>query len=85
VTEGQMWSWKPFAGCNAPRTPIDKFYICQSGGTSNYTTLTAGTLTANVIMDDLARARPQWWCANAFEGAGRLLQREGVTQRFTVD
>ena len=85
VTEGQMWSWKPFAGCNAPRTPIDKFYICQSGGTSNYTTLTAGTLAANVIMDDLTRARPDWWCANAFEASGRLLRREGVTQRFTVD
>ncbi len=85
VCEAQMWSWKPFAGCNAPRTPVDRFYICQSGGTSNYTNLGAGTLAANVIMDDLGQGKPDWWRAVAFEGAAELIRREGTTQRFTVD
>ncbi len=85
VTEAQMWSWKPFAGCNAPRTPIDRFYICQSGGAANYTNLGAGTLAANVIMDDVSQGRPDWWSAMAFDGAAQILRREGVTQRFTVD
>ena len=85
MTEAQMWSWKPFAGCNAPRTPIGQFYICQSGGTANYTNLGAGTLAANVIMGDLNRDKPDWWNGVAFQGAAELLRREGVTQRFTVD
>jgi phytoene dehydrogenase-like protein len=85
MTEAQMWSWKPFAGCNAPRTPIGQFYICQSGGTANYTNLGAGTLAANVIMGDLNRDMPDWWNGVAFQGAAELLRREGVTQRFTVD
>jgi phytoene dehydrogenase-like protein len=85
VTEGQMWSWKPFAGCNAPRTPIDRFYICQSGGAANYTNLSAGTLAANVIRDDVGQEKPDWWNAMAFDGAAQILRREGVTQRFTVD
>jgi hypothetical protein len=80
-----MWSWKPFAGCNAPRTPIDKFYICQSGGTANYTNLGAGTLAANVVMADVKKDKPEWWRGVAFQGAAELLRREGVTQRFTVD
>lgn len=85
VTEYQMWSWKPFAGCNAPRTPINKFYICQSGGTANYTNLGAGTLAANVVYGDVSVEKPCWWNGVAFQGAGELLRREGVTQRFTVD
>jgi phytoene dehydrogenase-like protein len=85
VTEGQMWSWKPFAGCNAPRTPISRFYICQSGGAANYTNLSAGTLAANVIRDDVGQEKPDWWNAMAFDGAAQILRREGVTQRFTVD
>lgn len=85
VCEGQMWSWKPFAGCNAPRTPIDHFYICQSGGNSNYTNLGAGTLAANIVREDLRHDKPDWWRSVAFEGAAQILKREGITQRFTVD
>ena len=85
VTEAQMWSWKPFAGCNAPRTPIDHFYICQSGGAANYTNLGAGTLAANVVWGDVGQDKPDWWNAKAFDGAAQLLRRQGVTQRFTVD
>ncbi|MBI3678045.1 MAG: NAD(P)/FAD-dependent oxidoreductase [Proteobacteria bacterium] len=84
-TESQMWSWKPFAGCNEPHTPIERFYICQSTGTTNYTNLGAGTVAANVIFADLKREKPDWWKAMAFDGAKTLLAREGVTQRFTVD
>ena len=85
VTEGQMWSWKPFAGCNAPRTPIDRFYICQSTGVANYTNLAAGYAAACEVIDDLNVPRPDWWKAKAFDGAAELLRRQGVTQRFTVD
>ncbi len=85
VCESQMWSWKPFAGCNAPRTPIDRFYICQSGGNANYTNLGAGTLAANVVREDVGPEKPDWWKSVAFEGAAQILRRQGVTQRFTVD
>jgi hypothetical protein len=80
-----MWSWKPFAGCGAPRTPFDRFYICQSGGVANYTTLGAGYAAANEVMDGLNLERPEWWKGVAFQGARDLLLRQGVEQRFTVD
>lgn len=85
VHEGQMWSWKPFLGCDAPRTPIDQFYICQSGPAANYTTLTAGYAAAREVMDGLGAPRPDWWCAQPFDGARELLRRQGFEQKFTVD
>lgn len=85
VNEAQMWSWKPFAGCNAPRTPIERFYICQSMGASNYTDLGSGTLAAGQVLADAGRAKPQWWCGTAFQGAAELIRRQGAQQRFTVD
>jgi phytoene dehydrogenase-like protein len=85
VTEAQMWSWKPFAGCNAPRTPIDSFYIAQSGGIANYTTLTAGQMAAVEVMNGLSLALPEWWNGVAFQGARELLARQGAELRFTVD
>jgi hypothetical protein len=85
VTEAQMWSWKPFAGCGAPRTPIDSFFIAQSGGIANYTTLGAGTAAANEVMEALGAEKPAWWKGTAFEGARQLLARQGVEQKFTVD
>ncbi|MFI4935960.1 MAG: phytoene desaturase family protein [Caulobacterales bacterium] len=85
VNEAQMWSWKPFAGCNAPRTPIDNFYICQSMAAPNYTNLGAGYAAACEVVDVLGVARPEWWKAKPFDGAAELLLRQGVTQRFTVD
>ncbi|MDE2466913.1 MAG: NAD(P)/FAD-dependent oxidoreductase [Alphaproteobacteria bacterium] len=85
VTEGQMWSWKPFSGCGAPKTPIDSFYICQSGPAANYTNLGAAYAAASEVMDDLELGRPEWWRGVAFQGAAELLRRRGVTQRFTVD
>jgi hypothetical protein len=80
-----MWSWKPFAGCNAPRTPIDSFYIAQSGGIANYTTLTAGQMAAVEVMNGLSMALPEWWNGVAFQGARELLARQGAELRFTVD
>ena len=85
VTEGQMWSWKPFSGCGAPSTPIDRFFISQSFSAGNYTTLSAGTVAANEVMDVLGLDRPDWWCGQAFEGAAELIRRQGGTQRFTMD
>ncbi len=85
VTEAQFWSWKPFAGCGAPKTPIDSFYISQSTGVANYTNLGAAYSAASGVMEDLGIARPDWWKAKAFDGATELLRRQGVTQRFSVD
>lgn len=85
VTEGQMWSWKPFAGCNAPSTPIERFFICQSMGISNYTNLGAGYAAAGEVMDVLGVTKPEWWRAQAFDGAAELIRRQGSVQRFTVD
>lgn len=85
VNEGQMWSWKPFSGCGAPSTPIDRFFICQSYGVGNYTTLAAGYVAAGEVMDVLGQQKPGWWKGKAFEGASELIRRQGGTQRFTVD
>ncbi len=85
VTESQMWSWKPFPGCGAPKTPIGNFYICQSLAAGNYTLLGAGYAAACEVIDDVAGGRPDWWKANAMEGATELWRREGVEQRYTVD
>lgn len=85
VSEAQMWSWKPFQGCDAPKTPIDQFYICQSGPTANYTTLAAGYAAAGEVMNSLGVSRPSWWCAKPFDGARELLRRQGFEQKFTVD
>lgn len=85
VTEAQMWSWKPFAGCGAPKTPIDSLYICQSGPAANYTNLGAAYAAASEVIEDLGIARPEWWKGVAFDGARELLRRQDVTQRFTVD
>jgi phytoene dehydrogenase-like protein len=85
VNEAQMWSWKPFAGCGAPKTPIDSFYLCQSTGAANYTNLGAGYAAASEVIKDLGKERPEWWKAKAFDGATELLRRQGITQRFSVD
>ncbi len=83
--EAQMGSWKPFPGCDAPRTPFDRFYICQSTGAGNYTSLAAGYIAACQVIDDLGVARPDWWRGEAMQGSVELLRREGVTPRYTVD
>jgi hypothetical protein len=80
-----MWSWKPFAGCGAPKTPIDSLYICQSLHTSNYTHLGSAYQAATEVMDDLKLARPDWWKAKALDAAIELHRRNGVTQKFNVD
>ena len=83
--EAQMGSWKPFPGCDAPRTPFDRFYICQSTGAGNYTSLAAAYIAACQVIDDLGVARPDWWRGEAMQGSVELLRREGVTPRYTVD
>jgi phytoene dehydrogenase-like protein len=85
LTEAQFWSWKPFAGCGAPRTPIDGLYICQSMHNENFTHLGPGYLAACEVMDDLGIKRPEWWRAKAMDGAVELWRRRGITQKFNVD
>ena len=83
--EGQMWSWKPFPGCDAPKTPIDSFYICQSIGAGNWSSLGAGYVAACEVISDLGIAKPDWWQAKALDGAKMLWKREGFAQSFSVD
>jgi hypothetical protein len=85
TTESQMWSWKPFAGCDAPRTPIDSLYICQSLATSNFTHLGSAYVAACEVVGDLGMTRPDWWQAKAMDGAKELWRREGVERRISVD
>ena len=85
LNEAQMWSWKPFAGCGAPKTPIDGLYISTSIHTSNYTHLGSAYQAASEVMDDLKLGRPEWWKAKALDAAIELHRRNGVTQKFNVD
>ncbi len=85
LTEGQFWSWKPFAGCGAPKTPIEGLYICQSMGTQNYTHLGTATIAASEVVSDLGIGKPAWWRAKALDAAKELWAREGITQRFTIE
>jgi phytoene dehydrogenase-like protein len=85
LTEAQFWSWKPFAGCGAPKTPIDGLYICQSMHNENFTHLGPGYLAACEVVDDLGIKKPEWWKARAMDGAVELLRRQGITQKFNVD
>ena len=85
LNEAQMWSWKPFTDCGAPKTPIDSFYICQSMHTSNYTHLGSAYVAACEVIADLGMERPAWWQAKALDGAKMLCQREGNPQKLNVD
>ncbi len=85
VHEHQMGSLKPFPGCGAPKTPIDRFYVSQSIGPGNYTYLAAGYVAASEVIADLGVTRPDWWNAKAMQAAQELWRREGFTQKFTVD
>jgi phytoene dehydrogenase-like protein len=85
LTEAQFWSWKPFSGCGAPKTPIEGLYICQSMGTQNYTHLGTATIAANEVVSDLGVVKPEWWRAKALDAAKELWAREGITQRFTIE
>lgn len=84
ISESQFWSWKPFSGCGAPKTPIDRLYISQSLGVWNYTQLGAGYIAACEVIDDLGVPRPDWWKSRALDGVKEIWAREGRTQSFIV-
>lgn len=84
ISEAQFWSWKPFSGCDAPRTPVDSLYISQSMGMWNYTQLGAGYVAACEVFDDLGSPRPDWWRSRGTDGIKELWAREGRTQTFFV-
>jgi phytoene dehydrogenase-like protein len=85
VNEAQFWSWKPFAGCGAPKTPIDNFYICQSMGGWNFTHLGSGCIAANEVAEDLGVRDQDWWISQPLDGADEIWRRQGITRRFSVD
>jgi phytoene dehydrogenase-like protein len=86
VSDAQFWSWKPFAGCDAPKTPINKMYICQSMATWNFTHLGSGYVAACEVAEDLGiKDEQKWWKARALDGSTEIWTRQGIEQRFTVD
>jgi phytoene dehydrogenase-like protein len=62
LTYDQFYLNRPFPGCGAPRTPINKLYISQSlGAMPGATSLIQGTIAARVAGEDLGVRNQDWW------------------------
>ncbi len=85
ITDGQFWSWKPFQGCGAPRTPISKLYISQSMSSWNFSHLGPGYIAACAVAEDYGVRQQDWWRARACDGSRLIHKREGVEWRISVD
>ncbi|HWR71127.1 MAG TPA: hypothetical protein VN415_08735, partial [Dehalococcoidia bacterium] len=79
--ERQWWSWRPFAGCNAPRTPIAKLYISNSMGSISVTSLGGGYTCAKAVADDLGVKDQSWWTSQPGDYTKLYLQRIGATPK----
>jgi hypothetical protein len=79
--ERQWWSWRPFPGCNAPRTPIPKLYISNSMGSISVTSLGGGYTCAKAVAQDLGVKDQSWWASQPGDYAKLYLQRIGATPK----
>jgi phytoene dehydrogenase-like protein len=79
--ERQWWSWRPFPGCNAPRTPIPKLYISNSMGSISVTSLGGGYTCAKAVADDLGVKDQSWWASQPGDYTKLYLQRIGATPK----
>ncbi len=75
--ENQFWSWRPFAGCGAPRTPITKLYISNSMGSLSLTSLGGGYVCAKVVAEDLGVREQDWWASKPGDYSKLFLERMG--------
>jgi len=76
--ERQWWSWRPFAGCGAPRTPIDKLYISNSIGSISVSSLGGGYTCAKVVAEDLGVRNQDWWASKPGDYTKIMMDRAGV-------
>ena len=84
VKPGQLYFNKPFLGCNAPRTPIRKLYLCNGIWPWNNTVLASGYIAAVELIKDLGIERPEWWSHRPGEWPGLWFERnhlESVVNR----
>ncbi len=79
--ERQWWSWRPFAGCGAPRTPISRLYISNSMGGISVSSLGGGYTCAKVVAEDLGVRDQTWWVSQPGDYTKLFLQRIGATVR----
>ncbi len=88
VKPGQLYFTKPFLGCNAPRTPIRKLYLCNGAWPWNNTVLATGYIAAVELMKDLGIRLPEWWSHRPGEWFRSWVERNGlqsqVNRRFTA-
>ena len=75
--ERQWWSWRPFAGCGAPRTPIAKLYISNSMGSISVSSLGGGYTCAKVVAEDLGVREQDWWASKPGDYTKLFLKRMG--------
>ncbi len=73
----QYWSNKPFIGCNAPKSPIDKLYLSQSTWPVASSALGMGIIAADEIARDFGVRKQDWWNIRAVEPYWRMLRRRG--------
>jgi len=85
ISEGQFWSWKPFQGCGAPRTPISKLYISQSLSTWNYSHLGGAYVAACTAAEDIGVRDQDWWTHRAMSGSRHLWERQGIEWKLSID
>lgn len=85
ISDAQFWSWKPFQGCGAPRTPIPNLYISQSVSSWSYSTLGPGYIAACAVAEDCGVREQDWWRAKACDGTRLLVKREGVEWKTNID
>lgn len=84
VTPMQFWDMRPFPGCGAPRTPIERLYISNSIWPIGTTTL-PGSVTAETVAEDLGISKPDWWRHKALDAYSRMCAKYGFDWHPTVD
>jgi phytoene dehydrogenase-like protein len=85
VTPSQYWDTRPFPGCGAPRTPIHKLYISNSIWPPGGTFLTAGSVAAETVAEDLGVREQDWWMHKPLDEYPAMLAKYGWEWRPTVD
>ncbi len=85
LRRGQTWDDRPFPGCGAPRTPIDRLYLCQSTWSFAGTHISTGYITACVVAEDLGVRKQDWWTVKPGTTYPRMLAKRGITWKPNVD
>ncbi|TDA63845.1 MAG: NAD(P)/FAD-dependent oxidoreductase [Clostridia bacterium] len=76
----QFYLNRPFPGCGAPRTPIEKLYITEVNA-ARATWLLQGYVTACTVAEDLGVRNQEWWNAKPLVPFGKALARRGIQRK----